>query len=374
MGIKSGSVVASTSGSFFNASNNLNSNCSVKSRAGISSFSSSNHYNSQNAYEIREEREWILNSNIIDLKIGIEPIGSKELHKIVNNEYFPAIRNFYLPAYLGGGTFSHHASCLIKIGFNEYIILEYGGYFGGEPDYKNYIHYWQEDGLRFSRMTYDDYIRKLQNAGPNYYIIDAIFANYMTVGELIRKCCMNGHWRAFDYNLSSNNSQDFIAKVIGVLKVKRKKSYTHRLALVNIPPCILRALEKNEGREALRFFQRIPLVGKFVDIGAQFAELSDDIINLNNQTNELNDQITEFTTQLDKVSDQVDKFVGQSRYFNAQISQFGGQPNNLLNQNRYFNAQISQFVDQSNNLVNQNRYFNAQVPEFGSQIGEAYKY
>ena len=46
---------------------------------------------------------------------------------------------------------------------------------------------------------------------------------------------MNGHWRAFDYNLSSNNSQDFIAKVIGVLKVKRKKSYTHRLALVNIP-------------------------------------------------------------------------------------------------------------------------------------------
>ena len=74
----------------------------------------------------REEREWILKSNIIDLKFWIEPIGSKELHKIVNNEYFSIIRNLYLPAYLGGGTFCLHTSCLLKIGFNEYIILEYG--------------------------------------------------------------------------------------------------------------------------------------------------------------------------------------------------------------------------------------------------------
>ena len=142
MGIRSWSVIGPTSGSFFNASNNLNSNFSVKSRAGISSFSSSNNYHSQKIYEIREEREMILNSIIQDIKIGIEPIGFKEIHKIVNNEYISRIRNFFLPAYLGGGTFCHHLSCLLKIGFNEYIILEYGGYFGGEPNYKNYIHYW----------------------------------------------------------------------------------------------------------------------------------------------------------------------------------------------------------------------------------------
>ena len=66
---------------------------------------------------------------------------------------------------------------------------------------------------------------------------------------------MNGHWRAFDYNLSSNNSQDFIAKVIGVLKVKRKKSYTHSSALIKIPPCILRALEKMKVGRHLDFFK-----------------------------------------------------------------------------------------------------------------------
>ena len=81
-------------------------------------------------------------------------------------------------------------------------------------------------------MTYDDYIRKLQKGGPNYYIIDVIFKKYMDIGQLIRKCCMYGHWRVFDYNLSSNNCQDFIAKVIEILKVKRKCSYTHKSALL----------------------------------------------------------------------------------------------------------------------------------------------
>ena len=126
----------------------------------------------------------------------------------------------------------------------------------------------------------------------------------MDIGQLIRKCCMHGHWRAFDYNLSSNNCQDFIAKVIEILKVKRKCSYTHKSALVNIPPCILRALEKNEDKGALRFFQSLSIIGNFVEVGAQVAELSDEVDTFNVQVNELNAQITEIGVGLDKVNDQ----------------------------------------------------------------------
>ena len=281
MGIESGSFIGSTSGSFFDASNNFNSNCSVKSREGTSSSSSSNHYESQKQNEIRDEREKILNSKIEGITIGIEPIGPKTAHKIVNNKVVSRIRNFCLPAYLGGGTFCHHLSCLLRIEVNEYIILEYGGYYGGEPNYKNYIHYWNQDGLRFSKMTYDDYEEKLKNSGSNYSILNVIFENKITVGELIKKCCMYGEWRANDYNLSTNNCQDFIAKVIEVLIVKRKYSHKYNSALINIPPCILRALEKNEGKKTLRFFQKLPYLGKIVDIGAEgldfFDEINDDI-------------------------------------------------------------------------------------------------
>ena len=40
------------------------------------------------------------------------------------------------------------------------VILEYGGYRGGDSSYKNYIHYAEEDGLRFSKMSYEDYKKK----------------------------------------------------------------------------------------------------------------------------------------------------------------------------------------------------------------------
>ena len=275
MQIKSGSAIGSTFGLLFGSSNSLNSNFSVQSREGTSSSSSSNHYESQKKKEKYGERNRILNSQIEEIKIGIEPIGSKGMHKVINNKVIGTWRKLALPAYFGGGTFSHHLSCLLKIRGGlfeneEYIILEYGGYFGDEPDYKNYVHYWQEDGLRFSIMTKMDYNRKITEAGEGNEIVDTIFENKMTVQELITKCWKEGNWRAYDYNIASNNCQDFIAKVIEVLCVKRINSYTYKLT--KIPPCIMRAFEKNEGKKVLRFFQKIPWIGNIVEIGAFIAE------------------------------------------------------------------------------------------------------
>ena len=271
-----GSGIGSSFGLFFGSSNSLNSNFSVQSREGTSSSSSSNHYASQKKRDNFCERVSILNSQIEGIEIGIEPIGSRAMHKIVNNKFIGTLRKFALPTYLGGGTFCHHLSCLLKIrerglfGTEEHIILEYGGYFGDEPDYKNYVHYWKEDGLRFSLMSETDYSKKIREAGEGSDDLFVLFENKMTVQQLITKCCSEGNWRAYDYNVASNNCQDFIAKVIDILGVKRKYSYTRKIT--NIPPCIMKALEKNEGRKVLRVFQKIPLLGNFVELGSNIAE------------------------------------------------------------------------------------------------------
>ena len=73
-------------------------------------------------------------------------------------------------------------------------------------------------------------------------------------------------------NLSSNNCQDFIAKVIEILKVKRIKSFSHNFALIQIPPCILKALEKNEDRKVLQFFEKIPVLGVYIETGICIAD------------------------------------------------------------------------------------------------------
>ena len=72
MGSDSGSFVGSSSGSFFASSTASNSNCSVKSRAGTSSSSSSNHFQEQglsNYNQKMNERNKLLNSKIIEINI-----------------------------------------------------------------------------------------------------------------------------------------------------------------------------------------------------------------------------------------------------------------------------------------------------------------
>ena len=91
---ESGSGIGSSCGLFFGSSNSLNSNFSVQSREGTSSSSSSNHYASQKKRDNFSERVRILNSQIEGIEIGIEPIGSQAMHKIVNNKFIGTIRKF----------------------------------------------------------------------------------------------------------------------------------------------------------------------------------------------------------------------------------------------------------------------------------------
>ena len=275
MGTESGSAIASIPGSGFASSTASGSNFFNKSRRGISSSNSSNKFSNLFGDPIPIERRRLLNDKIDKILIGIEPIGPEFGHII---SHYAAGMKMQIPTYLGGGKFVYHLSCLLTLErTNETVILEFGAYYGGEPDYKNYIHYVydpkNDGGLRFSKMTESDYRSKVFNGKKGAFVINELdINNKMTFDELLKECKAGTSWKANDYNLATHNCQDFIAKVIEVLNVKRtlnnETRYSHMTGKLYYPPVILRALEKNDMSLALKVAESIPGINFYVELGA----------------------------------------------------------------------------------------------------------
>ena len=122
-------------------------------------------------------------------------------------------------------------------------------------------------------MNKYDYHSKIFNGKKGAIIIENLtIDNIMTFNELIEKCKSGTSWKANDYNLATHNCQDFIAKVIEVLKVKRtiynETKYSHASGKAFYPPVILKALEKNDTPTGLIIAESIPGLGFYVEIGA----------------------------------------------------------------------------------------------------------
>lgn len=272
MGANSGSASKSGPGAIFKSSINSNTNCSVKSHEGSSSSKSSNH---QGVFEGKwsifnlaiNEKEFLLNSKIRDICIGIEPLGPGIFHAISQKNGL----KLFLPAYIGGSTYSHHASCFLGFENDFSVKLEYGGYYGDEPNYSNRVYYWNKDGLRFAGMSWEEYkeIIDVSKSGSQIIILLTV-KNKMLLKDLLILCCKEGNWRAKDYNLISNNCQTFIAKVIEILKVVRNDENPSRLmhnaSLFMYPPAIVEALEKNEENKGIMALGQIPGIGIFADL------------------------------------------------------------------------------------------------------------
>ena len=155
----------------------------------------------------------------------------------------------FLPAYLGGSTYAHHASCFLGFENDFSVKLEYGGYYGDEPNYSNPVYYWNKDGLRFTGMSWEEYkkIVDVSKSGSQLIILLKV-KNKMLLKDLLINCCKEGNWRAKDYNLISNNCQTFIAKVIKILNVVRDDAnpsrFMHNASLFYVSTSNSRSLGK----------------------------------------------------------------------------------------------------------------------------------
>lgn len=103
----------------------------------------------------------------------------------------------------------------------------------------------------------------------DYNIIECEIENEISLGELCNSF-KGEEWKAKNYNLYKHNCQDFVAKVIKILKAKRK--YVIDLIRTRekfiFPNCIISSLRDNEGFSSLNFLGSIPLFGPFYDLYA----------------------------------------------------------------------------------------------------------
>ena len=101
------------------------------------------------------------------------------------------------------------------------------------------------------------------------YHCDLYIKNEMTFGDLIDK--FSNGWTAVDYNLFTHNCQDFVGKVIEILKAYRPLERSRQLLYeIELPRVVVNALKDNESEEETttefkvrRVLEKIPLINLY---------------------------------------------------------------------------------------------------------------
>ena len=101
------------------------------------------------------------------------------------------------------------------------------------------------------------------------YHCDLYIKNEMTFGDLIDK--FSNGWTAVDYNLFTHNCQDFVGKVIEILKAYRPLELARQLLYeIELPRVVVNALKDNESEERTttefkvrRVLEKIPLINLY---------------------------------------------------------------------------------------------------------------
>lgn len=225
----------------------------------------------KNKYESIKEK--YLEARIYGFAIGLIPLGinfsfDQNIYGFIKNGFGTRA---YLPCYLGGCTFNHHALGLVDTNLG-YFIIEYGAYQGQDPQYRDYTFYYKGDsGARFIPSSLDEF-EKIVTANGSYTYSDRLIRTtvkkQMKLGNLFKKISNEMNIRFEDYNVADNNCQDFIANAIKVLNGKRTDkmdSKMHNFAKLHIPPKILEALEDNEDYQILTSLGKIPILGVLTD-------------------------------------------------------------------------------------------------------------
>ena len=106
--------------------------------------------------KLRDKTELqILHFKFDELYIGFIPLGSTNLH-ILSNHLFDFRKK--LPKGLGAKKFVHACAFVKAHGSEDGILVEYGAYVKGDDEYPYEVFYLKDNGLRYTQMSFDQFI------------------------------------------------------------------------------------------------------------------------------------------------------------------------------------------------------------------------
>lgn len=234
------------------------------------SSSGSLKYSSQNDAS-RDDQ--LLDDKIDYLYLGLEKIGLP-IHGFTDHAFM--ITRIFLPSEIPiiSGKSWVHASLLIKTLKGYSICVEYGAYDGEDMidkekrSYETYYWFEQSHGLRYAEMNFDTYkYYKLDYDSYSERIFRLECGRNITLRKALSECNYNKKWTFQNYDLATQNCQDFVAKFIDVTNSYRRKGEEHRglhnISSALIPKVILKEIERNED-DGWNTAGKVPIIGPII--------------------------------------------------------------------------------------------------------------
>lgn len=239
----------------------------------LQTLSSSNSNSDKVITEKILRKEKLLKDKITKIYLGFEKIGLP-IHGFTDHAFF--IPRIFLPSEIPiiSGKRWLHASLLLETQNDYSIVVEYGGYKGEKMDdrdkdtYETYYWFEKEYGVRFAEMSYDTYKKyKLDYDSYSERIFPLQCGRNITLEQALEDCNFYKRWTYKNYDLASQNCQDFAAIFIRVTRAYRREGESHRglhnLSSAKIPKCILKEIEENED-DGWNTAGKIPVVGPII--------------------------------------------------------------------------------------------------------------
>lgn len=155
-------------------------------------------------------------------------------------------------------TYVHTALFISSLDKNQFgqdgILLEYGNYDSKDDNEGKFNYECEDGGMRYGFIKLDEFEKGL--APTAHVTLDIDTHSFMLFKELIDELKKKGKWDKQNYNVITNNCQDFCAKVIEILKakyldicIKETKRISKGYKLDIIPSKIKVILEKNNKKK-----------------------------------------------------------------------------------------------------------------------------
>jgi len=210
------------------------------------------------------ERECLLGMEIENIYFGLRSLAPGALDvgiTVVTSGFRSFLPWWAAPPML------YYATLFVLNKYGRGVLIEYGNYQPGDQhDHPNNVYYWKEDGIRFTSMSWNQYLQEFPDGISTSQRIGCKTKHHPTIKTLLNWIHSGDtNWRSQDYFPGVHDSQDFVARCLKELGAQRNKPEEHTISKAYIPHAILEVLEGNENN-SLTTVEKIPVIGTYIGL------------------------------------------------------------------------------------------------------------